>query len=79
MDLPVSPPVLTFTGHVKDPFKDENDDSTFRLNREIYNGYTKITSDTSVIYTLKKKEKASHTEEAVNRKPIVSVCGELLV
>jgi len=57
-DLPVSPPVPTFTGHMKDPFKYNDDDSMFRLSREIYNGYTKATSDTSVVCTLKKKEKA---------------------
>jgi hypothetical protein len=51
----------------------------FRLNKDIYNGYTKATSNTSVICTLKKKNKASYIEDAVNKKPIVSVCGELLV
>lgn len=78
-DLPISPPVWNFTGTVKDPFSDDDDNSMFRLNKDIYNGYTKATSNTSVICTLKKKNKASYIEEAINKKPIVSVCGELLV
>nr|CAG8608022.1 2589_t:CDS:2 [Entrophospora candida] len=75
-DLPISPPVWTFTGHVKDPSNNGDDDSMFR---HIYNVYTKTTSNTSVICTLKEKNKASYIEDAVNKKPIVSVCGESLL